>query len=280
MNIFKLGEVILDWLNMVFGFWNNQVGLIFELLGQSPISFKSGTAWAIVERVEPIFVSVGCSLVVLFFVMGFCAESINIRDEMRFENILRMLIRLVIAEWLVMNNITFMKAFFQSIGNLVGLLGTSTFAQLSIASEQAEIIKNLGFGQSILFLILAVLLSFIIVVCGFFMLYTVYFRFLRIMLVVPFGALAYATLGSSQGISQTALQYTKYFISVVLEAVTMVLAILLCNAFINAGLPSFTGDYADWAKVLIYLGELTFTVAITTGAVKGAQTLTSRMLGL
>lgn len=280
MNIFKLGEVILDWLNMVFGFWNNQIGMIFSLLSESPTTFKGGAAWAIIERVEPIFISVGCSLVVLFFVIGFCAESINIRDEMRFENILRMLIRLGISEWLVVNNITFMKAFFQSIGNLVGLLGTSTSSELTIATEQAEIIKNLGFGQSILFLILAVLLSFIIIVCGFFMLYTVYFRFLRIMLVVPFGALAYSTLGSSQGISQTSLQYTKYFISVVLESVTMVLAILVCNAFISAGLPAFTGDYAEWAQVLMYLGEMTFTVAITTGAVKGAQTLTSRMLGL
>lgn len=280
MNIFNLGEVILDWLNMVFGFWNNQISMIFSLLGQSPLTFKGGTAWAVVERVEPIFISVGCSLVVLFFVIGFCAESINIRDEMRFENILRMLMRLCIAEWLVVNNITFMKAFFQMVGNLVGLLGTSTTTELVIATEQAEIIQNLGFGQSILFLILSVLLSFIIVVCGFFMLYTVYFRFLRIMLVVPFGALAYATIGSSQGISQTALQYTKYFISVVLEAVTMILAILICNAFINAGLPSFTGEYADWTKVLMYLGEMTFTVAVTTGAVKGAQSLTARMLGL
>lgn len=280
MNIFKLGEVILDWLNMVFGFWNNQIGMIFSLLGESPITFKGGTAWEIVERVEPVFVSVGCSLVVLFFVIGFCAESINVRDEMRFENVLRMLIRLGIAEWLVVNNMTFMKSFFQMTGNLVRLLGTSTTTELVIAPEQAEIIRNLGFGQSILFLILAVLLSFIIVVCGFFMLYTVYFRFLRIMLVVPFGALAYATLGSSQGISQTALQYTKYFISVVLESVTMILAILICNAFINAGLPSFTGTYADWTKVLMYLGEMTFTVAVTTGAVKGAQSLTARMLGL
>lgn len=47
----------------------------------------------------------------------------------------------------------------------------------------------------------------------------------------------------------------KYFISVVFEAVTMALAILLCNQFISSGLPTFTGDYEDWAKTLIYLGK-------------------------
>ena len=51
----------------------------------------------------------------------------------------------------------------------------------------------------------------------------------------------------------------------------MALAILLCNQFISSGLPTFTGDYEDWAKTLIYLGEMTFTVALTVGTVKGAR---------
>ena len=81
-------------------------------------------------------------------------------------------------------------------------------------------------------------------------------------------------------VSSTAVSYSKYFLSVLLEAVTMALAIIVCNAFINAGLPAFTGDYEDWAKTLIYLCDMTFTVALTVGSVKGAQVLTSKALGL
>ena len=33
--MFKLGEAILALLEIVFGFWNSQVSLVFELLGQS-----------------------------------------------------------------------------------------------------------------------------------------------------------------------------------------------------------------------------------------------------
>ena len=57
MDIFKLGDKILDLLEMVFGFWNNQVSLVFALLGQSPVDFKGGGPWAMVESVEPIFVA-------------------------------------------------------------------------------------------------------------------------------------------------------------------------------------------------------------------------------
>ncbi len=278
--MFKLGEAILALLEIVFGFWNSQVSLVFELLGQSPTGFKGGGPWVIVESVEPLFVGIGSTLVVLFFVIGFCSESIDIREEIRFEVILRMFIRVAISQWMVSYNVTIMKALFTSCGNLIGLLGANQTVELTIDSAQAEIIEELGFGTSIVFLILAVFLSLIVIICGFFMLYNVYFRFLKIMVIVPFGAIASSTLAGNRGISNTFVSYMKYFISVVFEAVTMALAILLCNTFISSGLPSFTGDYADWAKTLIYLGEMTFTVALTVGTVKGAQNLTSRALGL
>lgn len=278
--MFKLGEAILALLEIVFGFWNSQVSLVFELLGQPPSEFKGGGLWGIVERVEPLFVGIGSALVVLFFVIGFCSESIDIREELRFEAILRILIRVAVAQWMVSYNLTIMKALFSSCGNLVTLLGASQTVELSIAPSQAEVIKELGFGTSIVFLILAVFLSMVVIICGFFLLYNVYFRFLKLLVIVPFGAIASSTLAGNRGISNTFVSFMKYFISVVFEAVTMALAILLCNAFISSGLPAFTGDYADWAKTLIYLGEMTFTAALTVGTVKGAQNLTSRALGL
>ena len=280
MDVFKLGDKILALLEMVFGFWNNQISLVFALLGQSPVQFKGGGPWAVIEGIEPIFVAVGSSLVVLFFAIGFCSESVDVREEMRFEVILRMLIRLALAEWFVANNVTIMKAFFTSIGNLVKMLSAGTVPALEIDSAQADVIKNLGFGESLIMLILAALLSIIIIICGFFIIYAVYFRFLKILIIVPLGSLAFSTMGGNRAVSHTAVTYSRYFLSVVLEAVTMALAIVVCNAFVNAGLPSFTGNYEDWAQTLIYLCEMTFTVAMTVGSVKGAQALTSKALGL
>ena len=280
MDIFKLGDKILALLEAMFGFWNNQISLVFAMLGQSPVSFKGGGPWAVIEGIEPIFVAVGSSLVVLFFVIGFCSESIDVKDEMRFESILRMLIRLGLAEWFVANNVTIMKAFFTSIGNLVGLISAGTTTQLAIDSAQADVIKELGFGESLVMLILTALLAIIIIICGFFIIYTVYFRFLKILIIVPLGAIACSTMAGNRMVSHTMSTYCKYFLSCVFEAVTMALAIVVCNAFINAGLPSFTGSYADWAQTLIYLCEMTFTIAMTVGSVKGAQTLTSKAFGI
>ena len=59
-------------------------------------------------------------------------------------------------------------------------------------------------------------------------------------------------MAGNRMVSHTIATYCKYFLSCVFEAVTMALAIVVCNAFINAGLPAFTGSYADWAQTLIY----------------------------
>lgn len=280
MDIFKLGETILALLEMVFAFWNNQVSLVFAMLGQTPAEFKGGGPWNAIMSVQPIFVAVGSSLVVIFFVIGFCSESVDVKEEMRFEVILRMLIRLAISEWFVVNSITIMKAFFTSIGNWVKTLSFNSSASLSINSTEAEVIKNLGFGEGLLMLILASLLAIIIIICGFFLIYTVYFRFLRLLVIVPMGAVAFSTMSGNRTVSHTMVTYCRYFLAVCFEAVTMALAIIVCNAFINAGLPTFTSSYADWTKTLIYLCEMTFAIALTVGSVKGAQNLTSKVFGL
>lgn len=280
MDIFSLGGVILDLLKTVVAFWNDKIALVFELLGQSPTEFKGGGPWRVISDIEPIFVGVGSSLVVLFFVIGFCSESIDVKEEIRFETVLRMLMRLGISEWLVANNVTIMKAFFQSVGALVGLITNSGTTKLKIPQEQQDIIEGLGFGESLLMMILAVIIALVIIFCGFMIVYTVYFRFLKLLVIVPFGAIAFSTTSGNRMVSHTAVTYAKHFLSVLLEAVTMALAIIVCNAFLNAGLPTFTSDYADWTKALMYMCELTFSVAMTVGSVKGAQSLTSKMLGL
>ena len=280
MSLFSFGGVILDLLLMVFEFWNSEVNLLFELLGQSPTTFKEGGPWEKIEAINPIFVAIGSSLVVLFFVIGFCSESVDVREEMRLEKILQLLIRLGIAEFFVANNVSIMKAIFETVGNIVSAISSDKVVQVGISRDVAETFLDLGFGESLLMLIITSILSLVVIVCGFFIIYTVYFRFLKILIIVPLGSVAYSTMSGNHMLTHTAITYTKYFISVVFEAVMMALALIVCNSFLSSGLPAFTADLATWTKALFYVCEMTFTIALTVGSLKGAQSLTSKALGL
>ena len=148
MSLFSFGGVICDLLISVFEAWNSLVDIVFGLLIASPEEFKDGGPWQIIEEINPIFVAVGSSLVVIFFVIGFCSESIDVKDDMRLEKILTMLCRLGLAEFMVANSVTIMKAIFQSVGNLVGLLSLGNGVHLRMTREAAEALGDLGFCES------------------------------------------------------------------------------------------------------------------------------------
>lgn len=275
-----IGTMILNLLYSVLYFWNKQVELVYEILCESPDAFKGGVPWGIVTAVEPIFVAVGSSLVVLFFVIGFCSESIDIKEEMRFENVLRSLMRIGLAIWFVRSNLSISKAIIKTAGNLLASLGGTTHLQLRISQDAETAIDSLSIGESLIFFVIAIVIAVIIIGCTFFMLYTVYFRFMRLLVIIPFGSLAYATIAGNRMVSHTAVTYFKYFMSVVLEAVTMMLALMVCNAVLSAGLPSFVMPAPDWIQTLFYFLELAFAMLLTVGAMKEAQIQTSKMLGL
>lgn len=77
---------------------------------------------------------------------------------------------------------------------MVGLIAEGDRIELKVATEQADVIKNLGFGESLIMLILASLLSIIVIICGFFLIYTVYFRFLKLLVIVPLGSIAFSSM--------------------------------------------------------------------------------------
>lgn len=280
MEMFNFGPSVTDLLQAAFDKWNDIIAIVFELLSLSPEAFADGALWELVEKINPIFVAVASPLIVIFFVIGFCAESVDIREEMRFEVILRFLIRLGIGEWLVVNNLAIIKAVFASAGNLVKLLDFGTYAKIEMPDEIVTTFNNLNFVQGLVMLVFAAIIVLIVIVCGFFILYTVYFRFLKITAIIPMGALASATAAGNRMVSNTAVAYFKYCIATALEAVTMALAIIMCNALLSKGLPELATDLGTWTQCLVYLFEMVFSVALTVGSVKGAQALTGKVLGL
>lgn len=107
-----------------------------------------------------------------------------------------------------------------------------------------------------------------------------YVRFLKILVIVPFGSVASSTLSGNRMVSHTAVSYFKYFLSVVLEAVTIALSIIVSNAILSYGIFDISGRGIGWTGSILYLLEMCFISALTVGSVKGAQQLTQKVLGL
>lgn len=279
-------NAIKGFIDAGFSVWNTCIKFIMTLLTQGPEEFGDGSLWSFIESLEPIFVGVGTGLIVLFFAIGFCQECIDIKNEMRFETILRCLLRLSISELLVVKNLAIIQAIFRSIGNLAKLVErkvtSSDSMLLSIPKEQLDYLKELKAFGLLPLILLAVIVLLVIGGAGFMLLYTVYFRLFKLLIILPYGALAFSTVAGNDKVSNVSSSFVKYAISTSLEAVTIIIALFLGIKFISSGvLPDFLGeDPSATMAFTIWCLQTCFVALLTVGIVKGAQNMTSKALGL
>ena len=59
-------EGIIDNLQNALNTWNEKLAEIWLLLTQSPQSFKGGSIWKIIERINEALIVIGLALLVLF----------------------------------------------------------------------------------------------------------------------------------------------------------------------------------------------------------------------
>lgn len=100
-----LGELLMDcgekFINGGYECWKWASA---EVLHFSIMDPQTMTSWPVVRGLLNAFVAVGVSLAVLYFVLGWVHESIDIRTTFTMENLVRMFVRFVITIALVTNS--------------------------------------------------------------------------------------------------------------------------------------------------------------------------------
>ena len=100
-----LGELLMDCgERFIRGGYDAWTWCSAEVLKFSILDPQSMTSWSTVRGLLNAFVAVGVSLAVLYFVLGWVHESIDIRTTFTMENLVRMFVRFVITIALVTNS--------------------------------------------------------------------------------------------------------------------------------------------------------------------------------
>lgn len=281
--VVKLCEGAKFLLESGMGIYNSLAKHAVELLSKSPDSFSGEGMSYITSLANGSFLVLGTSLVAIFFLIGFFSESIDIKNEMRLETLLKGLIKFSVAEYFVVNALSISKKLFAFVGALVGSNTTVTFSlppELSMSlTEPVE--NGVNFGGALGSLFLGLLSTVVLIVCGLILCYSAYTRFFRIMVMLPYGVLANSTLAGNRTLRHTAVSYWKHMLGAILEAVTMIIAIGLSAKMFSGGLSLFSAAGVSNSVYITYLMiEMIFCPLITVGIVKGAGQLTNKALGL
>ncbi|RZT01178.1 hypothetical protein [Cuneatibacter caecimuris] len=269
-------DVIIFCLESGYEVWNLIVNYVYLQLGQSPDTFAGGSLWSIIAGVLPIFAGVAGTLYAFMVLLGFFKEITDARQVQVWDYV-KIFAKAAIGNVLILNFSNIALQLFRSGGALIGLVGTPQALHTSLSDATREAISDTGWGWQILLILLAVVMLVVMVVTAFGLLFVLYERFIKLVLIVPLGIFACACLPMGMNITG---QYFKNLISLILEGVVIVLALMLAAALANSGFSVADGLTENaMLQAVGRMFEACFMMIMTLGIVKGAQNITVRSLG-
>lgn len=262
--------------------WNSKLAEIWQILTQSPETFKGGGIWQVIVQIHGALQAIGYALLVLFFVVGVVKTCGSFTEVKRPEHALKIFIRFAIAKGVVTYGLELMMALFNIIQGVTStIMQTAGFGSTEdtvLPDEIIEAVEDCGFFESIPLWAVTLIGGLFITVLSFIMIMSVYGRFFRLYLYTAIAPIPLSSFAGepSQNIGRS---FLKSYAAVCLEGVIVVLACIIFSLFASSP-PVVNPDAAAVTMVWSYIGELIFNMLVLVGAVKMSDRVVREMMGL
>lgn len=262
--------------------WNSKLAKIWQILTQSPETFKGGGIWQVIVQIHGALQAIGYALLVLFFVVGVVKTCGSFTEVKRPEHALKIFIRFAIAKGVVTYGLELMMALFNIIQGVTStIMQTAGFGSTEdtvLPDEIIEAVEDCGFFESIPLWAVTLIGGLFITVLSFIMIMSVYGRFFRLYLYTAIAPIPLSSFAGepSQNIGRS---FLKSYAAVCLEGAIVVLACIIFSLFASSP-PVVNPDAAAVTMVWSYIGELIFNMLVLVGAVKMSDRVVREMMGL
>ena len=262
--------------------WNSKLAEIWQILTQSPETFKGGGIWQVIVQIHGALQAIGYALLVLFFVVGVVKTCGSFTEVKRPEHALKIFIRFAITKGVVTYGLELMMALFNIIQGVTStIMQTAGFGSTEdtvLPDEIIEAVEDCGVFESIPLWAVTLIGGLFITVLSFIMIMSVYGRFFRLYLYTAIAPIPLSSFAGepSQNIGRS---FLKSYAAVCLEGAIVVLACIIFSLFASSP-PVVNPDAAVVTMVWSYIGELIFNMLVLVGAVKMSDRVVREMMGL
>ena len=262
--------------------WNSKLAEIWQILTQSPETFKGGGIWQVIVQIHGALQAIGYALLVLFFVVGVVKTCGSFTEVKRPEHALKIFIRFAITKGVVTYGLELMMALFNIIQGVIStIMQTAGFGSTEdtvLPDEIIEAVEDCGFFESIPLWAVTLIGGLFITVLSFIMIMSVYGRFFRLYLYTAIAPIPLSSFAGepSQNIGRS---FLKSYAAVCLEGAIVVLACIIFSLFASSP-PVVDPDAAAVTMVWSYIGELILNMLVLVGAVKMSDRVVREMMGL
>ena len=262
--------------------WNGKLAEIWQILTQSPETFKGGGIWKAIVDIHGALQAVAYALLVLFFVIGVVRTCGSFTEVKKPEHALKLFVRFAVAKGVITHGPELMTALFQIVQGVIStIMKTAGFGKAQktvLPDDVVAAVENCGFFESIPLWAVTLIGGLFITVLSFIMIMSVYGRFFRLYLYTAIAPLPLSAFAGepSQNVGKS---FLKSYAAVCLEGAIIVLACIIFSLF-AASPPVVNPEAAAVTMVWSYIGELVFNMLVLVGAVKMADRVVREMMGL
>ena len=217
--------------------WNGKLSEIWQLITQSPQTFKGGSIWSVIVNIHGALQAIGYALLVLFFVVGVVKTCGSFTDLKKPEHAVKVFVRFAIAKGLITYGMELMMAILEIIQGVVSTImrsaGFGTPQATVLPQEIVTAIEDCGFFESIPLWAVTLIGGLFIWVLSFVMILSVYGRFFKMYM---YTAIAPIPLSSFAGepTQNIGKSFLKSYASVCLEGAIIVLACIIFSVFASS----------------------------------------------
>lgn len=268
-----------------YGMWESCSKVTVDYVKQSPMTQTN--AWQTVTGpVYSLFLGIASSLTVLFFLLGWFRESVDVRNNFTLDHVFRFFIRYIVTVSLITNSLALVTGIAECGAAVVSTIDVSVsedepdvFTELkeSIDAEDGGAWFQLGVGA----MIGGLIGGLVIIVCGISLVLSVLSRLFKMLLCIPFAPVAFAGFAGGHEFAQSGIAWLRTFIGYALEAAVITLAIKISfGMFADAGIFQTESQEASMVTLILQICEYCMPMIAACACVKGAETTVRRCLGL
>jgi hypothetical protein len=262
--------------------WNSKLAEIWQLVTQTPETFKGGAIWNVIKNIYGSMQAIGLALLVLFFVIGVMKTCGSLSEIKRPEQALKLFIRFVIAKIVVTYGMDLMLAVFKiSQGIVSKIISTANITSSTTSTLPQTIIDSVekcSFFESIPLWAVTLIGGLIVTVLSFIMIMTVYGRFFKLYLYTAIAPIPLSTF-AGEPTSHVGKSFLKSYTAVCLEGAIIVIACIIFSLFASTP-PVVDSSAAAVTQVWKYIGELIFNMLVLVGTIKVSDRIVREMMGL
>lgn len=262
--------------------WNSKLADIWNLITQTPETFKGGAIWSVIKDIYGGMQAIGLALLVLFFVIGVMKTCGSFTEVKKPEHALKLFVRFAIAKIVVTYGMDLMLAVFKIsqgiVAKIMSIANVTNSVNSTLPQSMITTIENCGFFESIPLWAVTLIGGLIVTVLAFIMIMTVYGRFFKLYLYTALAPIPLSTF-AGEPTQNVGKSFLKSYAAVCLEGAIIIISCIIFSKFASSP-PVVDTTAAAVTQVWKYIGELVFNMLVLVGTIKMSDRVVREMMGL